>query len=56
MLVGGTAAVYSAVATLVYIDGKVTFVAGAKASFIGYPQTEVCVPFPTLNEEVEVKH
>jgi hypothetical protein len=56
MLVGGTAAIHSTVATLVYIDRNIAFIAGAKASFVGYPQTEVGVPFPTLNEKVEVKH
>jgi hypothetical protein len=56
MLVGGTAAIYGTVATLVYIDRKIAFVAGAETSFVGYPQTEVCVPFPTLNGKVNVKH
>jgi hypothetical protein len=56
MLVGGTAAVYGTVATLIYIDRNIAFVTGAKTSLVGHPQTEVRVPFPTLNEEVEVKH
>jgi hypothetical protein len=39
-----------------YFDGKIALITGAEASLIGYPQFEIGVPSPTLDEEVEVKH
>jgi hypothetical protein len=56
MLVSGTAAVDDTIAAFTYLNREVAFIAGTETSFVGYPQTEVGVPFPTLNEEVEVKH
>jgi hypothetical protein len=56
MFVSGAAAIYGTVTTLVYIDRKISLITSTEASFVGYPQTEVGVPFPTLYGEMNIKH
>jgi hypothetical protein len=51
-----TTTVDGTIAILFDLNGEVAFIARTEASFVGYINAEVRIPFPTLDGEMKVKH
>jgi hypothetical protein len=51
-----TTTINHTIASATYLNGDLSFLCGAEVSLIGYPKFVLCVPFPSLDGEVNVEH